>query len=97
MLRAMLGLDGLAASAAGFDWQFAVFGLAPLLAVVWLAPNTQEITGYRPEATEGKAASPERPAAIWSASPIWATALGCVFAAGLLSLSKVSEFLYFQF
>jgi D-alanyl-lipoteichoic acid acyltransferase DltB (MBOAT superfamily) len=97
MLRAMVGLDGLAASAGGFDWQFAAFGLAPLLAVVWLAPNTQEITGYRPEATEGEAGSLQRPTAIWSARPIWAMALGCVFAAGLLSLSKVSEFLYFQF
>jgi D-alanyl-lipoteichoic acid acyltransferase DltB (MBOAT superfamily) len=97
MLRAMLGLDGLAASAAGFDGQFAAFGLAPLLALVWLAPNTQEITGYRPDAIEDEAASLGRPAAIWSARPIWATALGCIFAAGLLSLSKVSEFLYFQF
>jgi alginate O-acetyltransferase complex protein AlgI len=67
--------------------------LLPLLGIVWLAPNTQELTGYAPD----RAQRPPLPGAVWRLSPGWAAATGCLFALALLSLSKVSEFLYFQF
>lgn len=57
-----------------------VFGiLLVLLAVVTLAPNTQEIVKkMKPNA-------------------LWATGLGLMAGISLLSLNRVSEFLYFQF
>ena len=77
--------------------------LPPLLAVVWFAPNTQVITGYTPPgewpSDDAKSGQPHlcRTWLHWRPSPIWAFGLGALFALALLSLSKVSEFLYFQF
>jgi alginate O-acetyltransferase complex protein AlgI len=95
LLRAMTGLYGVPASTI-IDHGAAIALIAPLLFVVWFAPNMAELTGYDPR--PHSASSPaELARAKWYPSPRWALALGSLFAVSLLSLTKVSEFLYFQF
>ena len=69
-----------------------------LLAVAWLAPNTQEITGYVGPESDDDASEVQRPPSMgWQLSAGWAVAVGCVFGIALMLMSKVSEFIYFQF
>ncbi|MBO0738161.1 MAG: MBOAT family protein [Alphaproteobacteria bacterium] len=95
MLKAMAGANGLGSLAVhGSSWQL----IAPLLAVVWVAPNTQQITGYIPPNAIAVPFDPALPAPLaWRPSPGRAILCGGLFAVALLSLSHVSEFLYFQF
>ena len=76
---------------------FTLIGL--LLALVWIAPNTQELTAYVAYPGEHKTRAPAIPQTwlTWRPSPSWAVFAGCLAAASLLSMSRVSEFLYFQF
>ena len=94
VLRAMAGANGLvgapgapALGAGGFAVVAALLGLA------WLAPNTQQLTGYR-----GPGAADVLPGGWrWSAaSPRWAVAVGGLAAVTVLCLTRVSEFIYFQ-
>jgi D-alanyl-lipoteichoic acid acyltransferase DltB (MBOAT superfamily) len=67
-----------------------------LLPVVFLWPNTQEIMSrFRPALGAALTAIPRWQQ--WSPRGGWATIAGIVAAAGLLSLTRHSEFLYFQF
>jgi D-alanyl-lipoteichoic acid acyltransferase DltB (MBOAT superfamily) len=69
------------------------------LLLAFLLPNTQQITGYvGPKGTYG-AHLPERDAGIlrWKPSGLWALYTGVLLALCLMSLSQVSEFIYFQF
>lgn len=80
-----------------------VFG-SPLTAVSWigglillavLAPNSVEMLNYRMDA-----AAPQtlRGGPLhWRNSLFWATATGCLFGICLISLRRVSEFIYFNF
>ena len=70
-----------------------IFALLPL---VLLAPNTQEILG-RFEPALNVRAEMVRTRLAWRLTPGWGALAGAVTAAGLLSLSRVSEFLYYQF
>ena len=97
LLAGMCGMNGLAGSAAG-----PLEGLAlatALLLVAWLAPNTQELTGYTaPSGAHTRFdPAPQVARALWQPNLGWSLALGAVFGSALLSLSRVSEFLYFQF
>jgi hypothetical protein len=65
-----------------------------LLGVVWLAPNTQELTAYL--SADGQTSAP-RPVTVPKWAGAKAAALGVVFAFSFLSLSRVTEFIYFQF
>ncbi len=67
-----------------------------LLPVVFLAPNSQQIMGRFKPALGGCDESTGTRLA-WSAGRGWAVAMAVVLACGLLSLSRPSEFLYFQF
>ena len=75
--------------------------LLGLIAFFW--PNTQTlIRRFEPTLGTGapaiSATLPERLARLaWYPSRAWAFVIGLVTAAGLLSLNRVSEFLYFQF
>lgn len=70
--------------------------LAVLLPIVFLAPNTQQIMQrFRPFLDYHSKADGSRLA--WSAEWRWALAMAFVLASGLLSLTRPSEFLYFQF
>jgi D-alanyl-lipoteichoic acid acyltransferase DltB (MBOAT superfamily) len=100
LLHAMAGLDGWGSALSTgtiLDRQTAALLVAPLLVVVWLGPNMPEITGYDPLQHGRSAPTGKGRRANWQPSPSWALALGGLFAVSLLSLSKVSEFLYFQF
>jgi alginate O-acetyltransferase complex protein AlgI len=109
MLKAMTGFNGIVLPASlgitahppalphgQVDTGLALFVSVLLLGIAWLAPNTQQLTGYRgPDNVADP--SPEHFRAVWRLSPAWAIAVGCLFATCLMSLAKVSEFLYFQF
>lgn len=105
MLRGMAGLNGALAGGAGpaqafsdTGTAFAVTGL--LLAVAWLAPSTQQITRYigpEHEVVLDVHEAEQAHASRWRPSPRWAVSTGLLLAACLMSMSRVSEFLYFQF
>jgi D-alanyl-lipoteichoic acid acyltransferase DltB (MBOAT superfamily) len=112
ILASMAGAHGVAAPAslAGL-WPALPASTAPLdagagllvagllLALTWLAPSTQELTAY--EAPRGLQAervfeAPRR-GLRWRPAPGWAVAVGALFGVCLMSMSRVSEFIYFQF
>jgi len=111
MLLAMLGgngLDlplslkglwpGLPVATGPVDGATALGLSAVLLAIAWFAPNTQELTGYvGPEGAYAVEEAPRPPAVRWQPSAAWAVAVGCLFGIALMLMSKVSEFIYFQF
>ena len=68
-----------------------------LLPFTLLAPNTQEILGRFQPALDFRGSAQSAPRLAWRPSTGWAMAASLVIAAGLLSLSRVSEFLYYQF
>ncbi len=70
--------------------------IAVLLPVVFLLPNTQQIM-HRHAVALGAAAAPAPAWLAWRPSRGWAWATAFVLACGLLSLTRPSEFLYFQF
>ncbi len=112
MLSAMAGGNGIAApaslaqfapgmslSAAPVDTGIALCTASSLLLLAWFAPNTQQITGYAgPEGAYGSTITEPDPAALsWSGSWRWAVFIGALFAVCLMLMSRVSEFIYFQF
>jgi len=68
------------------------------LALVWVAPNTQQLM-RRFYVAAGSSAPPEQLTSYvtWTPSTRWAVFVGAILALSLLSLTRVSEFLYFQF
>lgn len=83
-------LGGGEAFTATWLWIPALFILAAF------APNTQEIMGRMQPALGFDAADTARRLA-WRPGPGWAAISGIAAAFGILALSQVSEFLYFQF
>jgi hypothetical protein len=70
--------------------------VAALLPVVFLTPNTQQIMQrFRPALDHHATTDSTR--LVWLNSPRWALVMSVVLALGLLSLTRPSEFLYFQF
>ncbi|MEK0449213.1 MAG: hypothetical protein RL088_1481, partial [Verrucomicrobiota bacterium] len=67
--------------------------IAALLGIVWLAPNSQELMARHEPALHD--VQPRRLS--WQPSAIWALGLAALFALTVLHLSRVSEFIYFQF
>lgn len=83
-------------SGGGRDFVLQWLWIVALLPVVFLAPNTQQILAGHPPALE--AGAPARPRwLVWKPSGAWAWGVAVVLACGLLSLTRPSEFLYFQF
>lgn len=90
----------------GFGVQFRLGGgaafvhmyvwIVALLAIVFLAPNTQQIMGrFRPGLDASTHALRVWPQ--WQPTLRWAIACALVAGCGFLSLHRVSEFLYYQF
>jgi D-alanyl-lipoteichoic acid acyltransferase DltB (MBOAT superfamily) len=80
----------------GRDFAMTFVWVAALLPIVFLAPNTQQIMQrFRPALDHIDTATATRLA--WHSSPRWMLAMSVVLALGLLSLTRPSEFLYFQF
>lgn len=70
--------------------------IVALLPLVMLAPNTQEILGrFQPALNFREGQRLVHPS--WRPTPGWAAIVATVTACGLLSLTRVSEFLYYQF
>jgi D-alanyl-lipoteichoic acid acyltransferase DltB (MBOAT superfamily) len=70
--------------------------LAVLLAIIFFAPNTQQImAGYRPGLGTESLVPPR--VVRWEPKLGWAIAGAIVAGFGVLSLHRVSEFLYYQF
>ena len=71
--------------------------IAGLLAIAWLAPNTRQIMA-RAEAFIADRPMRACPALFaWAINPRWAVASALLLAASVTSMTRVSEFLYFQF
>jgi len=80
----------------GGDFMMNYVWIVTLLPVVFLAPNTQQIMQhYKPALDHKQEDVPSRLA--WSPNAGWAVAMAVLMACGLLSLTRPSEFLYFQF
>ena len=106
LLRAMTGLNGPTLSGGPPVDGAALLTIGLLLAIAWFAPNTQALTGYTgPEYAHARPArrpeemlsGPEADNRGWSPSLGWAVATGVLLAICLMSMTRVSEFLYFQF
>jgi D-alanyl-lipoteichoic acid acyltransferase DltB (MBOAT superfamily) len=87
ILKAMVGFGNAAVSTSNVI--LAIAAIVTLLAIVWLAPNSIEIVGYLHDAPKGRNAR----LALWG----WAPICGFLLALSLMSLTRMSEFLYFQF
>jgi D-alanyl-lipoteichoic acid acyltransferase DltB (MBOAT superfamily) len=71
--------------------------IAVLFAIAWLTPNTRQIMA-RAEAFIADHPVPPCPNLLaWSVNPRWAIASALLLAASVTSMTRVSEFLYFQF
>jgi len=71
--------------------------IAALLAVVWFAPNTRQVMERAEAIIADRRSVPTRTALQWAPHPGWVLATTCMLVASLLGLSRVTEFLYFQF
>lgn len=80
----------------GRDFAMTFVWIAALLPIVFLAPNTQQIMQRFKPALDQPDTAPLSFLA-WRTSPRWALAMALVLGFGLLSLTRPSEFLYFQF
>jgi len=97
--RGMLGLDGLtiSTSIASADWLIAY--LIGGFAIIYLLPNTQQFFIDHEPSLE-----PERNETLWGLEKLkwspdwrWAIVFAGLFAFAFTNLSRVSEFIYFQF
>ena len=79
----------------GSHFVYQYLWIAALLPVVMLAPNTQEILGrFQPALNFARGAAPRLS---WRPTARWAAVAALLTVCGLLSLTRVSEFLYYQF
>ncbi|MEB3279097.1 MAG: MBOAT family protein [Lyngbya sp.] len=86
----------------GISQKYAVFGITCLLLVAWFTPNTQQWMGkYSPALTppsdELIGISNLWKKIQWQPNKLWSSILGLITAVTLLGMTRVSEFLYFQF
>jgi len=105
MLQSMAGLNGMDGSST-LQVGEAIFMLASLAIIVWLLPNTQEFLGRFEPALKSRAAAPGAPplALPWSEKWIswrptagWALLVAAMTLYALSQISRVNEFIYWQF
>jgi D-alanyl-lipoteichoic acid acyltransferase DltB (MBOAT superfamily) len=66
--------------------------------IVWLAPNTQQLTrGYQPALGVIDSGSRDFGGLRWQPTARWLAAIAALAVFGILSLTALSEFIYFQF
>jgi hypothetical protein len=97
-LRSTLELAGVQLALGGttrFVLQYAWIGV--LLPLTLFAPNTQEILGRFQPALDFRGSAFSATRFAWRPSPTWGMLAALIVTGGLLSLSRVSEFLYYQF
>lgn len=95
MLKGICGLNGIALSQYQ-NYRRLILGIACLLALAFIAPNSQEIFAH--------AKRPLVPArrSLWSSfafrpNAAWAAVLAAAFVISVMSMDRVQEFLYWQF
>ena len=88
----------------GISQKYATFGILILLIIAWFTPNTQQWMGkYNPALTEPveyyqlKWQQKFWHYLSWKPNRIWTIIIASLTSLSLLSFSRVSEFLYFQF
>lgn len=81
----------------GRDFIMNYVWIAVLLPVIFLAPNTQQIMRRFKPALEHHTDRASSHFVAWKAQWQWAVVMAIVLTCGLLSLTRPSEFLYFQF
>ena len=88
----------------GISQKYATFGIIILLLIAWFTPNTQQWMGkYNPTLTEPIEYNQPRWVQktwhflSWKPNRIWTVVVAGLTSLSLLSFSRVSEFLYFQF
>ena len=97
MLTGMIGANGIAISGTAQPLELLFGWTAVLLAIAFFAPNSQQIIAL-PIWLESSYAQPAKANfPRWSPSPAWGALIGLLFVACLLSLSRPTQFLYFQF
>ena len=70
--------------------------LVPSLLIVWLAPNTQQMMAhFKPALHMPKGDAAKR--LLWQPSYLWLVASVVCAVFSILSISELSEFIYFQF
>ena len=97
MARALPQLEALGLTAmpgGGRQFVEAWLWIAALLAVALACPNSQQIMGRMRPALDHDGGTGRL---VWAPSRRWAAASAVLAALGVLSLARVSEFLYFQF
>jgi alginate O-acetyltransferase complex protein AlgI len=98
VLHAMGGANGLEATTSSMGSASAMLVVSGLLLIAWLAPNTQELVGYEGPTVSAKVQGDTAPPKVtWQPTLRWAVLIGGLTGVSIMSLSKVSEFLYFQF
>ena len=90
-----LGIELTVGGGTRFVFQYA--WIIALLPIVMFAPNTQELMARCQPALDFRDTTARLPRLLWRPATGWAALMSLVTAAGLLSLSRVSEFLYYQF
>ena len=96
MLAGMLGLHGAPVVPMDAHITVRVLWLAALYAIVWGAPNTQQIMrSYAPAL--GRIVAGPLPRLAWQPTLPWAVAFGIATVLGLLSVGGTGEFLYYRF
>jgi hypothetical protein len=71
----------------------ALVWIAALLALVWFAPNSQQLLAKHEPALHDVAAG----RFAWQPTSRWAVAIAILFVISVLHLSQITEFIYFQF
>ncbi|NWF74645.1 MAG: MBOAT family protein [Nitrospirae bacterium] len=82
------------------DWDMGLKWLGILLLMSWYAPNTQELMRrFRPAINiyQAEVANSGWAWLSWKPTPVWALAGSILALWGILSLTQMSEFLYFRF
>ncbi|MCA1978743.1 MAG: MBOAT family protein [Thiobacillus sp.] len=72
-----------------------LYWIIVLLGIAWFMPNTQQLMARFDPALES-VSTPNTPP-IWQPGAAWAVVMGFVAVVAILHLTRVSEFLYFQF
>jgi alginate O-acetyltransferase complex protein AlgI len=94
----MGGANRLEATTSSMGSASAMLVVSGLLLIAWLAPNTQELVGYEGPTVSAKVQGDTAPPKVtWQPTLRWAVLIGGLTGVSIMSLSKVSEFLYFQF
>lgn len=71
-------------------------GVSVLLAIAFFAPNTQQIVGAHAPVLDAQAQAPKS-RLHWMPTPRWALIVALLGFVGTISISRTSEFLYWQF